>query len=355
MMNDSELEQRLQRHYQNRYELSPDHTTFWERLAPHLNDQEKGKRWRMRPLKDVVQLYKLRPVTSAPSRKREHTIRVALIAALVLCVLVFATNVSASVLPTLDGLLKDLGIQKLQYADLQQSKTVDGYTLTLSKAYADANLVVIAYTVAAPRGASGLGRFDMIGAKLITEQGLTLPSLKGITSDPIGATNGNVLYYDASSIQGTPKNLHLHLAVPSTKFQSSLSFDFSVSFHPGRVVNVHQSVTADGKVLTLRRVVVTSSETRFYVEGLTRQNLMPTKLFLSNLTVGNHVYSSDSGGVRNSDTRMINYDQPLFNEQGTWTLAIQEFIFLKDSSSGQFHRVPMKGANWMFRVTVPQI
>ena len=355
MKNDPRLEQRLQTHYQNYYGLPPDPVIMWEQVASRLDCREKDMPWWKHLLRRAEPSYGLYPVKPAVAQKRKHAMRGVLVAAVILCLLVFTTSVSAVILPALDGLLKDLGIQQLQYTDFHQSKSIDGYTLTLGKAYADANLVIIGYTIEAPKGGQVLGKFDMGATTLTAGQNLTLPPLAGITAEPIGGINGNVLYYDASSIQGTPGELHLHLAIPyAIKTHGSLSFDFSVSFHPGRVANVRQAVTASGKTLILERVVVTPSETRFYVEGFTQQDHIATKLFLANLTVGGHVYSYSGGGSRNIDTRMINYDKALFSEQGVWTLAIQEFVFQKDTNTGQFYRVPVKGANWTFHVVVPE-
>jgi len=293
-------------------------------------------------------------VQPAFALKRHHARRGVLAAVLVVGLLLFATSVSAAILPALDGLLKDLGIQQLQYSDFHQSKSIDGYTLTLSKVYADANLVIIGYTIKAPAGQEVLGKFDTGRAALTTEQGLALPPLTGITANPIGGTNGNVLYYDASPIEGTPTALHLQLAIPYTiTTHGSLTFDFAVPFHPGRVANVQQAVTAHGQTLTLERVVVTPSETRFYVRGFTWQDRTATTLFLTELTVGNHVYSAHGVGSKGLDVWMINYDWPLFGEQGVWTLAIHEFVYLKGANPGQFHRVPVPGANWLFHIVVP--
>ncbi len=355
MKNDPRLEQRLQTHYQNHYDLPPDPVNMWEQVASRLDFQEKGMPWWKYLLRRTGQSYRPFPVKPPVAYKCKHAMRGVLVAAVILCLLVFTTSVSAVILPALDSLLKDLGIQQLQYTDFHQSKGIDGYTLTLSKAYADANLVIIGYTIEAPKGEQVLGKFNMGAATLTAGQNLTLPPLAGITAEPIGGINGNVLYYDASLIQGTPEELHLHLAIPYTiKIQGSLSFDFPVSFHPGRVANIQQAITANGKTLILERVVVTPSETRFYVGGFTQQDRIATKLFLANLTVGGHVYSYSGGGSRNVDTRMINYDKSLFSEQGVWTLAIQEFVFQKDTNTGQFYRVPVKGANWTFHVVVPE-
>lgn len=354
MMNDAKLEQRLQTHYQNRYGFPPDPVTMWERLAPRLDSREKSTPWWSRLLDITGRLHSPRLVQPAFLSKRKHARRGVLLAILVVGLLMFATSVYAS-LPVLDALLKDLGIQQLQYTDFHQSKSIDGYTLTLSKVYADANLVIIGYAIEAPAGREVLGKFDMGRATLTTEQGLALSSLAGITAKPIGGINGNVLYYDASSIQDTPADLDLHLAIPYTiNATGSLTFDFSVPFHPGRVANVHQSVTADGKTLTLERVVVTPSETRFYVRGFNQQDRTPTTLFLTDLTVGNHVYSLRGVGSKGLGTWMMNYDWPFFGEQGIWTLAIHESVYLKDPNPGQFHRVPVKGANWIFRIVVPE-
>ncbi len=50
---------------------------------------------------------------------------------------------------------------------------------------------------------------------------------------------------------------------------------------------------------------------------------------------------------------MINFDRPLFQDQGVWTVTIHKFVYIKGTQPGQFNRVPGKGAEWVFHVTVP--
>ncbi len=293
MMNDPQLDHYLQSHYQNRYGSPPDPALMWERVAPHLASRKQSVLWGNHFLGIAGRLHKPRLAQPAVSSRRKYAKPGVLAAALIVCVMVvFATSAYAFTIPVLEGLLKDLGIQQLQYSDFHQSKSIDGYTLSLDKVYADTNLVIVGYTVTGPTGQNPMGEFDMGRAKLTTEQGLNLPGFGGVETGPIAGINGSVLYFDASSIQSTPANLNLQLAIHyGTRDQGSLIFDFSVPFHPGRIVNVNQSVTAGGKTLTLERIVITPAEARLYIQGFNSQDSFPLMHFFTELSVENHVYN----------------------------------------------------------------
>jgi hypothetical protein len=351
MMDDPQLDHYLQTHYQNRYGSPPDPALMWERVAPHLTSRKQSVLWRKHFLDIAGRLHRPRLAQPAVSSRRTYAKPGMLVAALIVCLMVvFATTAYAFTIPVLGGLLKDLGIQQLQYSDFHQSKSIDGYTLSLDKVYADANLVIVGYTATAPTGQNPMLEFDMGNAKLSTEQGLNLPNAGGVETGPIAGINGNVFVFDASPIHGTPTSLNLQLAIHyGTKVQGSLTFDFSVPFHPGRIVNVNQSVTANGKTITLERIVISPSETRLYIQGL---YYSPLTAFITELSVENHVFEPN-GGYDGPGTWKIDFNNPLFEDQGVWTVTIRESVYVKSSQPNVYHRVAVKRADWVFHVTVP--
>jgi hypothetical protein len=73
-------------------------------------------------------------------------------------------------------------------------------------------------------------------------------------------------YYDASVIQGNPKQLKL-TAVLSKRISPSQEKigEFTTPVHTAKtVINVHQTTWSNGHALTLERTVITPTETRFY-------------------------------------------------------------------------------------------
>ncbi len=233
-----------------------------------------------------------------------------------------------------------------QYIEVNQSQTIGGFTVTLEKAYADANRVIIAGTVKKPSGHI-YNHAMLLGAALTTDQGVTLKQIGG---DGYGNRNGNdayVSWFDGAAINGAPKTLSLHLTatgldvtqqdgddstVQNYTVPGSVSFDFSVPFHTGRVANLHQSLTVGGTTITLERVVVTLSETRVYLQaGVPDQQQSqdgkgPVPL-ITHLSVGGWDSDHSQGAISEWETpdglTEISYSVSLFDQHGPWTLTVQ--------------------------------
>jgi len=179
---------------------------------------------------------------------------------------------------------------------------VDGVTVTLERAYADANRIVVGFTI---KGLNGQ-RYDARHLTLTDAAGTVFSGMHGYgvtgqshilkVSLPPGE-GAYVLAFDAAPVEGAPAELDLRLvmevveALPPDAFKlpptpdsppaeppdsmvmealpapegaivGTFAFDFSVPFIPGRVAEVNQTVEAAGVAVRLERVVVTPSETR---------------------------------------------------------------------------------------------
>lgn len=191
------------------------------------------------------------------------------------------------------GLLREIG----------QSRTANGYTVTLRHAFADANLVILDYTVsdAAGRIISDMRPIEMT---LTDSRGIILPSVLGsrtVEVDP--GVLGQVVYFDAAGLGDTPSAVNLRFSLtlatrsggappvtlavnqePSRAMGGEsqgvaatptlitpmsyrpiappFTFDFTVAFEPGSRLEDPQVVTAADVPMTLRRVVNTPTESR---------------------------------------------------------------------------------------------
>jgi hypothetical protein len=251
----------------------------------------------------------------------------------------------------------------LLYQDVNASQTVDGFTLTVKKAYADANRIIVSYTLT--NAADPQSRVSY-GADLFTQDGLALRGHAFYYSQ-----NGTPLlaWYDASVITGNPPQLHLRLKTgsiavkpmsptpsPQDFLPQPIAVDFSVPFHSGRVVNPHQAVTVHGKTLLLERVVVTPSETRCYLRGVGYGLWLTTNPLLSvggwnsdqlkapgnDWSDGIFIWPTDDQEPTQA-MMAVNYDTSLFDKHGTWALTLD-----KISASG----VSVTGP-WTFHFVVP--
>src|SRR5262249_19275274 len=104
-----------------------------------------------------------------------------------------------------------------QFGQLPASQEIDaragacGYTLKLSRVYADANVFIVGYSVTSPGG--GSVEAGLVGAQVTDASGVTLPE-----SDDAGtAFFGSAVRYqsfDTGGIGGHPSALRLHVVVP---------------------------------------------------------------------------------------------------------------------------------------------
>ncbi|MHB8596491.1 MAG: hypothetical protein ACYDER_06735 [Ktedonobacteraceae bacterium] len=228
-------------------------------------------------------------------------------------------------------------------SSLPQSKVVGGYTVTIKRAYADINEVIIGYTVKDRQNHTLDQQHIWLDILPTTRQGPILPG--GGTGNGF---DGNEFLgmqsvaFDTSAIPASTRILNVHLTAnlalmptppltPPVNANVSVpqigqtSFDFSVPFHTGRVINMHQTVTVHGVSLTLERVVVTRSETRISV-------LFPKALgdIVNNtgnntfyLSVGNQHLLPPSMTNMQASIMVLHFHSPLYSEHGVWTLQFQ--------------------------------
>ncbi|MGH2542525.1 MAG: DUF4179 domain-containing protein, partial [Ardenticatenaceae bacterium] len=89
------------------------------------------------------------------------------------------------------------------YHEVGQTQTIDGVTVTLARAYADANRIVIAYTVESQDGQ----QYDVGDVTLKNEAGHEFAQMYAM-----GMEQAEVLSFDATPVQGTPEQLSLRLS-----------------------------------------------------------------------------------------------------------------------------------------------
>lgn len=255
----------------------------------------------------------------------------------------------------------DAGTRSLIASDLGEplnlSHTADGYTVTVTRGYADANRVIVAYTIRRTDG-EPLGQLRPFTATVTTAQGVVLVDHGGGSRD---ANGGFLDTYDAAPITGNPSDLTLHLTVPSPgslletsgtsapvmSASSPFSFTFTVPFIAGRVANPHEVQTAGGTTVTLERVVVSPTETRAYLSGLGGTGLY------ADLSVDEWNSAHDSGtGVQNTIWQTpdgliaCDFPQPLMDKHGEWTLTIKAGPATADGRK-------LTGGPWQFHFVVP--
>gem|GEM_PF-6945691 len=238
------------------------------------------------------------------------------------------------------------------------SKTLNQVTITVKQVSADANQIAISVNTLGP----GCFSYLPFNVTLKDVQGRNFSEMPGA----FGAGGGDLLF-DASDISDKLTELKLHLTIASIQKQKPeggvelipgpFSFDFNVPFNANQVRIAHLSHTdmAGSVSVILDKVVVSPSQTRFYLKGnLTTQ--IDYELTIGTTLISNDTRSENQAGNRSivsspQGLTIISLDVPLFDKQGEWSLVIRPH---KTSSyiNGGTPPTTIAGGPWVFRFEV---
>jgi hypothetical protein len=210
--------------------------------------------------------------------------RFALVGALAIFALVGATYV---VLPLLQSLWsEDRGLQHVTQAglarDLNLRQTINGVTVHVQKGYADANRVAIGYSVEFPPTTPAYDGLQLSAPILTDDNGSRYPSLGFSTTgdSPLGAQLHNFEPFGVTA----GRDVAFTLTIPEVDrapkgsgtmqvFRGPWVFNFTLPMAAARVVEPALTFTRPGVELTLTRIAVAPSATRFdyrvHLDGFT--------------------------------------------------------------------------------------
>lgn len=179
-------------------------------------------------------------------------------------------------------------------SEVHVSQTVDGFTVTVERVYADPHQIVIGYTIQGPEGR----QFNHIMAwseyedepagraiaPLLTDmQGNEIHG--GLAPQGPGMQDGvaaGLLTFDGTVIPDDEVEIDVRLRIKrlsayerlgNDRFQEvvvdgPMVFELTIPVVPGRVANLNQSVEAGGSTATLVRFVTTATGTRVSLQGV---------------------------------------------------------------------------------------
>jgi hypothetical protein len=208
--------------------------------------------------------------------------RFALVGAVAIFALVGATYIALPLLQSLWS--EDRGLQHVTQAGLARAldlrQTIDGVTVHVQKGYADANRVAIGYSVEFPPTTPSDHTLHISAPILTDDAGATYPSLGFSTTgdSPLGAQVHNFKPLTATGA----RDIAFTLTIPEVDresggtaqvFRGPWVFKFTLPMAAARIVEPALTFTRPGVELTVTRIAVAPSATRFdyrvHLDGFT--------------------------------------------------------------------------------------
>lgn len=257
--------------------------------------------------------------------------------------------------------------------ELDLNQTINGVTVSLERAYADANVVLVGFTVSGPKD-----RYYVEVGELSTTDGQSLPGMLGLSTVPgsdiiLGSWSPServamMSSFDASSLAGVSPEVSLRFetyvsdsGVPRGNQASvgPFSFDFNLPFHSGKVVDIGQTVEAADIPITLEKIVMSPWATRA-VLSLSPQyddSKKSLALITSVQPAGGDDKSSSFGSMLES-SRVEYYIGDFTEQPGEWTVTVRELVFIPKPSGQKVEIHPPSDTErlagpWVFHFEVP--
>jgi hypothetical protein len=237
--------------------------------------------------------------------------------------------------------------------ELELNQTINGITVSLERAYADSNVVLVGFTVNGPDP-----RYQAEISGLSTADGQNLSGIIGVgtgSKEIMGNLNSSATIYtfDASTLKDVYSELNLILEVnvadlpmvgESKTLAGPFRFEFDVPFHAGKSIDICQTVEAEGVPVTLEQVTIS----HWGVSAVLRNPDGKEYAAIVSLTLPNRDQVNASL-VRHTETSIVNYSRGDFTEQsGEWTLTVSELVL--DSPDTPQQRLV---GPWVFSFDVP--
>jgi Domain of unknown function (DUF4179) len=277
--------------------------------------------------------------------------------------------------------------------EINQSRTVDGFTMTVHRAYADPNSIVIGFTLTGPpnRQFNSMILFgtyeDARGQRLNSPPGLTDEGgsrfAGGLAAFAPGVQNGTgaaLLKYTPEDVTpGQDLNLHLHAgaievieALPSAvnaaaheppcdellvgnlcdfTVRGNFDFQLTIPVDGGHAIPVNRTVVSNGTPVTLERVALGATGASIVLRGAGPSARVTASIngvtYPFERPVGLAI--PDTWSPQSEDSYVSQSD--LRGEKGTWTVRVSPGEPLPPRVAPQ--STPLTGGPWAFRVVVP--
>jgi hypothetical protein len=294
--------------------------------------------------------------------KLPRPLRTGLIAAALLLVFVVIAYAVDSVVQRL--IHYDAGLRAVEGQPLNLSQTVDGYTVNLQWAHADASRISIGFTISGHDGVE----YTNLHARtyvLTDANGNEFPLYQGVGNFIENGVSGNVYSFDATTLDEAPDLLDLRLEMyieiataaartrtpedPDAWFEGPIGpfvFEFSLQTSDSRVIEVHQTVTEADVPVTLERIVISESQTRLVVcfdePNAVFDDWTPiVQLFINGRNLQDEGISGGAiAPIEGTNCHYNVYDGALGSETGEWRVEVRQLVGMDSSPRIEDWQIP---------------
>jgi hypothetical protein len=240
--------------------------------------------------------------------------------------------------------------QNGQFTPLNATKVTQAGSVMISQAFADANNVVLVYTIDSdtwlnPPGACSPQKCILLvqisALTVTTSDGHQLKEhLQLIDFDKeISSKRHRVAilsYFDASAIQGNPKQVQVTISLSKDVSPSQEAVGtFTIPFHPDKtVIPVNQTTNANGVPITLEQIVISTTEVRcdFDYDSMPASKRDILQFYPETLSVAGTAYpirgvTPDNTGfsyIPLQSNDIVSFLSTLQSQTGKWVLAISD-------------------------------
>ncbi len=258
-----------------------------------------------------------------------------------------------------------------QVYDLEQ--TTNGITVRLERAYADANVVLVGFTISGPKH-----NYYISDINLSTTEGQNLSGLTSLIGVPksdlvIGdwqpsERNACVYSFDAAAMQGMPSELDLELTIAVTDSATakegqnvvgSFAFDFSVASHGGKIISIGQTTETSGVTITLEKIIVSPWATRAVIQVYPASDERGSRAIpLASINFSDGSSVKDNLGHDTGTYHEDYFAGDFTSQSGEWTVTVNELVYppmhsdqqIQNNSENDTKRVT---GPWIFHFQVP--
>jgi hypothetical protein len=258
-------------------------------------------------------------------------------------------------------------LQLARSVEIGASQEIDGYRVTIDRAYLDGERLMLAIRTVDERKRAGVGQVNGMYA-IVSDASGTWQSAGSATGQPHGPWTGTSVIWRLAPEGLLPGEQDLHVVVPHIEWYDARAippaiedpewspwrrqegpwvFDIEVPVNGGTAAAVARPATTidiDGVPVTLTEVAIGSSAIRVDLETPPDAG---TWSFIGRIRFGDRVFEGALGSVDPEATWRLQFDGGVDDPTGDWTLEITEAI--REGAAGET-RI---GGPWEFPFTVP--